>query len=109
MMPLREVLYDGVTCKLVLEEFPRGVVVLRISGTDTGEFGEAPMEALAGWLNAQKEALRSVTMLTGSRFIQVTAEFVRQFASLQGIMRICSEPGVFEGALADALAGAWHA
>jgi hypothetical protein len=108
-------------------------VVLRISGTDVGEFGDAPMKSLnewiagsepvdlfidardvrgasievsgewAAWLNAHKSLLNSVTMLTGSRFIQVTAEFVRRFASLEGLMRICTEPAVFDRALADAL------
>jgi hypothetical protein len=57
----------------------------------------------AGWLNAHKELLKSITMLTGSRFIQVTAEFVRRFASLEGIMRICTEPAVFDRVLSEAL------
>jgi len=128
-----EILYDGIHCNLLIQQFPDRVVVLRISGTDIGEFGEAPMKALndwvagsgpiaffidardvrgasievsgewAGWLNTHKAVLRSVTMLTGSRFIQITAEFVRRFASLEGIMRICSEPEVFDGALAEAI------
>jgi phage regulator Rha-like protein len=42
-------------------------------------------------------------MLTGSRFIQMTAEFVRRFAALEGIMRICTEPSAFDTALAQAL------
>jgi hypothetical protein len=129
----QQIRYDGIHCNLLIEQFPARVLVLRISGTDIGEFGEAPMKALtdlvnaadpadffidardvrgasievsgewAGWLSAHKDALRSVTMLTGSRFIQVTAEFVRRFASLEGIMRICSEPAVFDSALAEAL------
>jgi phage regulator Rha-like protein len=40
-------------------------------------------------------------MLTGSRFIQVTAEFVRRFSELEGKMRICTEPRVFDRALAE--------
>jgi hypothetical protein len=106
-----------------------GVVVLRISGTDVGEFGDTPMQVLnewladsgpveffidardvrgasievsgewAQWLSRQKSKWRTVTMLTGSRFIQVTAEFVRRFSDLEGIMRICTEPEVFETAL----------
>jgi len=129
----QQIRYDGIHCNLLIEQFPARVLVLRISGTDIGEFGEAPMKALtdlvnaadpadffidardvrgasievsgewAGWLSAHKDGLRSVTMLTGSRFIQVTAEFVRRFASLEGIMRICSEPAVFDSALAEAL------
>ena len=128
-----EIHYDGVHCTLAIERFSRGVVVLRISGTDVGEFGEAPMLALnewfpgtdpveffidarhvrgasidvsgewARWLGSQKMKLRTVTMLTGSRFVQITAEFVRRFAELEGIMRICTEPEVFESALAEAL------
>src|SRR4029077_1009209 len=107
--------------------------VLRISGSDVGEFGEAPMLALhdwlseadpveffidardvrgasievsgewAQWLGKHKMKLRTVTMLTGSRFIQVTAEFVRRFADLEGIMRICTEAEVFDSVLAEAL------
>ena len=42
-------------------------------------------------------------MLTGSRFIEITAAFVRRFAALEGIMRICSEPAVFDFALAETL------
>ena len=129
----REIRYDGVHCHLLIERYPNRVVVLRIRGTDIGEFGEAPMQALNGWMNdaapidlfidardvrgasievsgdwaawlsAHRDTLKSVTMLTGSRFIQLTAEFVRRFASLEGIMRICTEDRVFDRALADAL------
>jgi hypothetical protein len=97
-----------------------------------GEFGDAPMKALddwmsgsgpvdffvdardvrgasievsgdwAAWMSAHRQSLKSVTMLTGSRFVRVTAEFVRRFACLEGIMRICTEPSVFDRALADA-------
>ena len=131
----REVHYEGVHCNLRLQMPSAQVIVLRISGSDVGEFGEAPMKALNGWVSPEspvdlfidardvrgasiavsgdwaawlgrhRDALRTVTMLTGSRFIHVTAEFVRRFASLEGIMRICSEPAVFDFALADALKG----
>jgi hypothetical protein len=130
-----EVRYDGVHCNLSIRRFPRGVVVLKISGSDVGEFGDAPMltlnEWLAGveaesiqffidardvrgasievsgewarWLGTHRMELGTITMLTGSRFIQMTAEFVRRFAALEGIMRICTEPGAFDTALAQAL------
>lgn len=129
----RRIRYDGIHCNLLIERAPNGVVVLRISGTDVGEFGDAPMKVLNGWvgdgssidffidarevrgasiavsgewaqwLQAHKPALKSVTMLTGSRFILMTAEFVRRFSSLEGIMRICTEPAAFDQALAEAL------
>jgi hypothetical protein len=105
---------------------------MKISGTDVGEFGDAPMKALddwidsssaidlfidardvrgasievsgdwAGWLSARKAALRSITMLTGCRYINITAEFVRRFASLEGSMKICTEPAVFDSLLLQA-------
>jgi hypothetical protein len=129
----QEIRYDGIHCNLVIQQFASAVVVLRISGSDIGEFGEAPMKALtamlqasgpidffidardvrgasievsgdwAGWLTSHRSGLRSVTMLTGSRFIQLTAEFVRRFSSLEGIMRICTEPAIFDFSLAEAL------
>ncbi|HTP67651.1 MAG TPA: hypothetical protein VMJ35_02000 [Dongiaceae bacterium] len=129
----RQLQYEGVHCALTLEQCSPRVVLLKISGTDIGEFGEAPMATLsewlenslpihffidaravrgasidvsgdwAKWLGRNRAKLHSVTMLTGSRFINLTAEFVRRFSELQGIMRICTEPGVFDGALNDAV------
>ena len=129
-----EIRYNGVHCNQLIERFPNRVVVLRINGTDIGEFGDAPMNALsewlttspdpidffidardvrgasinvsgewAAWLDSHRAVLKSVTMLTGSKFIQVTAQFVRRFASLEGIMRVCTEPPVFDQALREAL------
>jgi hypothetical protein len=125
--------YDGVHCRLLAQMLPPSVVVLKISGSDVGEFGEAPMRALdqwlgsgppvhffidaregrgvsvdvsgdwARWLSRNRSKFRSVTMLTGSPFIQVTAEFVRRFSELQGVMRICTDPAVFDKALSEAL------
>ena len=124
--------YDGVHCTFVIEQFRNRVVILRISGTDIGEFGNAPMDTLSGWLKnlgpldlfidardvrgasievsgewaawlgAHRSAFKSVTMLTGSRFVQLTAEFVRRFANLEGMMRICSESTEFDRAFEDA-------
>jgi hypothetical protein len=128
-----EVRYDGVHCQLAIEQFSRGLVVVRISGSDVGEFGDAPLLELneclagsgtfelfidardvrgasvdvssewAGWLRAHKAQLREITMLTGSRFVQMTADFVRRFADLEGIMRVYTEPAVFDAALAESL------
>src|SRR5579884_4080816 len=124
----QEIRFDGIHCNLAIERLANRVVLVRISGTDIGEFGDAPMRALddwlngsspvhffidardvrgasievsgdwANWLSARKPVLESVTMLTGSRFIQITAEFVRRFASLEGSMWICNDALVFEHA-----------
>lgn len=129
----REIHYEGVHCSLAITQLASEVVVLKISGSDVGEFGDAPLLALDGWLagaapvelfidarnvrgasidvsgewaiwlGRHKANLRAITMLMGSPFIHITAEFVRRFADLEGIMRICTEPDVFEAALHAAL------
>jgi hypothetical protein len=133
MSAAQEIRYEGIHCDLMIERRANGVIVLRISGTDVGEFGKAPMKTLndwidksgkvdffidarevrgasisvsgewASWLNAHKEVLRTVTMIPGSRFVQMTAEFVRRFASLESVMKIYREPAAFDQALAEAL------
>lgn len=94
-LPTSEIHLDGIHCELTLQRYPRGVVILRISGTDIGEFGTRPMLALkewlvdnqpihlfidardvrgtsmsvsgewAQWLRAQKANLQNISMLTG--------------------------------------------
>ena len=128
-----EIRYDGVHCNLRIQQWTPGVVVLRISGSDVGEFGDAPMVELnhrfagaepielfvdardvqgasievsgawAQWLGANKLRLQHISMLTGSRYIQITADFVRRFADLQGVMRIYTDPAAFDAALAQSL------
>lgn len=132
LLERRKIQYDGVHCRFDLEQLSPRAMVLKISGTDVGEFGEAPIltlgEWLAGttapveffidardvrgasievsgewarWLGNHKDRFRKVTMLTGSRFIHITAEFVRRFADLEGKMWICTEPDVFDRALGE--------
>lgn len=128
----QEVQFDGLHCTLAIARPAHRTVLLKIAGTDVGEFGDAPMKALgecfgdssaihlfidardvrgasiavsaewAAWLAANKAAFDSITMLTGSRFIQITAEFVRRFSSLEGIMRICTDPAAFDDAFTEA-------
>jgi hypothetical protein len=129
----RETSFEGIHCKLTIQHFSSGVAIVRISGTDIGEFGDGPMMALseclgvndsidlfidardvrgasidvsgqwARWLQAHKVQLRDVSMLTGSRFVQLTAGFVRRFADLEATMKIYTEPVAFDAALAEAL------
>src|SRR5215471_13326143 len=91
-----EICFDGIHCNLVIERPSSRVVLMKISGTDVGEFGDALRRALddwisglltvelfidardvrgasievsgdwAGWWNRHKLLLGSVTMLTGS-------------------------------------------
>lgn len=128
--------YDGRFCKLRFERPARGIVVLNISGHDVGEFGMGPMRQMekylsddastqlfidarsteaasidvssdwAQWLEAYKSHFEHISMLTGSQFIQITADFVRRFAGLGDVMRIYTEAAAFDRALGDAIADA---
>ena len=60
----------------------------------------------ARWLGANRTRFRHVSMLTGSRFIQLTADFVRKFADLGDTMRLYTDPAAFEGALSASIASA---
>ena len=111
---VRQKHFDGVHCKLSMLQYAGGLVELRISGTDVSEFGDAPMRLLsewleeleridlfidagetrgasievsaewARWLAAKRGELREISMLTGSRFIEITADFVRRFRRAAG-------------------------
>ena len=58
------------------------------------------------WLSKHKGSLRSIHMLTASRFVQLTANFVRNFAELGELMRIDTEPAAFDAELESAIARA---
>ena len=112
-----------------------GVVVLVIRGRDAGEHGEGPIHELekdvaagsfdlfvdarltrgasldvsnvwAQWLHLRRERLRRVNMLTGSPFVQLTADFVRRYAELGDAMRIYTDAVAFDAALAGAVSQA---
>ena len=125
--------FEGVHCTMEITRPAAGLVVLTITGSDVGEFGDAPFQELeadvaaaqplelfidsrasrgasvdvsndwARWLRRRKAGLARVTMLTGTRFIEITADFVRRFADLDDIMRITTDPVAFDSALADAI------
>jgi len=113
-----------------------GVVVLTIEGHDVGAFGAAPRSDLerylqpgepvelfidarrthgasidvssawAQWLGKHRADFRRISMLTGSRFIQITAGFVRSFSGLEDIMRIYTDASAFDSALAASIGNA---
>ena len=120
--------FEGIHCRLAIERPAPGVLVLRLSGSDVGEFGDAPMKALdqelgkgpaqlfidaravkgasidvsndwALWLRANRAALTGISMLTGAPFVQLTAKFVQRFAELGELMRIYTDPKAFDSAL----------
>ncbi len=128
--------FEGVHCTILIQRRARGVIVLVIKGTDVGELGDAPFRALeadvagaasieffvdardtrsasvsvssewAVWLRRHKDRFRHVSMLVGSPFIKLTADFVRRFADLDDLMRIYTDPAAFDGALSNAIGNA---
>ena len=121
--------YEGVSAGLAIERPAAGVIVLRLAGWDTGEFGDAAMKEIAKdfaadkqlqlfidaravkgatidvsndwalWLRANRSRFAHVSMLTGSPFVQLTAKFVQRFADLGEVMRIYTDPSAFDAAL----------
>jgi hypothetical protein len=132
MQPQHIVRFKTKHCELTLERPAPGVIVLKLSGHDIGELGDAPFRELAAdvtpgarplelfidardgqaasidvsgawaeWLRTHRAQLRVIYFLTGSRFIQLSADFVRKFAALGEQMRIYTEADAFEAELAS--------
>ena len=128
--------YEGIHCRLAIEQPAAGIIVLRLTGWDVGEFGAAPMNEIASllgsgdshqlfidarqvkgatidvsndwalWLRANRRRFAHITMLTGAPFVQLTAKFVRRFAGLDDIMRVYTDAAAFDRLLSEASAAA---
>lgn len=122
--------FEGIHCTMEITRPAPGVILVAISGRDVGELGDAPFQAIeaqlgggavaelfidgrhtasasidvsnewARWLQRHRDGLRRVT--TGSRFVEITAGFVRRFAGLEDRMRVTTDPAAFDAALAEA-------
>jgi hypothetical protein len=126
------VVFEGVHATFTITRPAPTVVVMTISGRDAGEHGDGPMRALAdelargpfalfidarrtsgasidvsnvwaSWLRKHRDQLHRIHMLTGTRFVQLTADFVRRFAELGDTMRIYTDGAAFDDALKAAL------
>jgi hypothetical protein len=126
-----EVLLLGRNSSVRIHRPGKRVVVIVLAGNDVGEHGTAPFLELsrdaadgpfelfidardsrgvtldvsgswARWLSEHRDSLRRVNMLTGSRFIELTANFVRDFADLGELMRIYADAEAFDSALGQA-------
>jgi hypothetical protein len=131
----REVLEDGSVrlsseqCAFTYHRPRSGVVFLRITGIDKGEFGSAPMDELRGdlsryapvelfiemddstganlpvqeawteWFSHNRSALKSVSILARSKFMHFTAEVVKFFSRTGELIRVYLDPEPFEEAL----------
>jgi hypothetical protein len=127
------VLYECSNFRLGIERPASGIVVVRLAGSDAGEFGDDPLRELdrdladdrlielyldarevraatldvsrqwSEWLHKNRARFKRVTMLTGSRFIELTADFVRRYAGLEEIMLVHAEYAPFDEALKTAV------
>ena len=125
---LTRAVFEGINCTLAVERPAPGVVVVVIAGPDVGEHGREPFCELAKdlergpfqlfidaqntrgasidvsndwaqWLREHRDELHRVHMLTATRFVQLTADFVRRFAGLGDKMRIYTDREAFDEAL----------
>jgi hypothetical protein len=125
--------FEGIHCVIAVKRPAEGIVVVTLEGHDIGELGDGPFRELekdfvpdrslqlfidarrgktasigvsgewARWLGEHRDRFLRISMLTGSRFIQMSANLVRRFAGLGAKMHLYSEPAAFDGALADAI------
>ena len=120
-----DTVFEGVHCTLALRRPRAGVVVLILSGTDIGELGRAPFEALeadlaqgpievfidarqartasvavtsewALFFRNHRERIARVHILTTTRFLQVSAGMVRDYALLAERMTVLTDPADLE-------------
>jgi hypothetical protein len=117
--------------EIEIQHVADGALLIRLSGHDIGEHANQPFTALdealgtarpllfidarrskgaslevsnawASWLRSRRERLGAIHMLTGSRFIQLTADFVRRFAELGEQMFIYTDASAFDERLREA-------
>ncbi|HEX3798815.1 MAG TPA: hypothetical protein VH413_08950 [Verrucomicrobiae bacterium] len=130
-----QLVFEGIHCKLRITFPTLGVCLATFHGHDVGEFGDAPVKALseylaqrdsmtlfvdgrkvpgasvevsatwAYWIQENRTKLDAVHILCGSRFIRLTASFVRRFAEVEEKMFIYTEAKAFDLAIGTAIAG----
>jgi hypothetical protein len=124
-------IFQGVHVRLTLEHPGEGVVLVTLGGYDVGELGDVPLKEIerhldekqpmelyidaretkgasievskqwAQWLARHRSCFKSIRMATGSRYVELTADFARRFAGLESIMTIEPDSAAFEAALAE--------
>jgi hypothetical protein len=126
---------SGECCSFIYLRPRPGVVFMRIIGQDKGEFGTAPMdelredlrryapvelfvemdestgaalpvqEAWTEWFSGHRSELKSVSILTRSKFMHFTAEVVKLFSRTGELIRVYLDPEAFDEALQRAAPG----
>ena len=89
-------LKEGIHCRLAIERPADGVVVVRLTGWDVGEFGDAPLKELDKLLAGGKP----VELYIDARAVKgATVDVSNDWAELGDVMRIYTDPAAFDSAL----------
>ena len=126
---------ESESCRFHIERRAPTTVLMRIEGHDVGEFGALPMRCLqalmpakgrvalfidargargasmdvsndwAAWLGRERARFAAIHMITGSRYVLFTADFVRKFSELESLMHVHRDATAFDEALAATSAG----
>jgi hypothetical protein len=116
----------------VVSTLTPGVVLLTLTGHDTGGFGSAVFEELerhlagggrielfvdtrdafnatttvssawSAWFQTNRAAIKQVSVLVTSKFVQLTAEVIKLFSRTGELMRIYTDAPAFSDAVAQA-------
>ena len=120
---------SGDRCAYIYRRLRPDVVFIRIQGDDKGELGEAPrdelredlrryapvelffemdestganlpvQEAWTEWFSGNRSGLKSVSILTRSKYMHFTAEMVKFFSRTGELIRVYLDPEPFHEAL----------
>lgn len=121
--------FESKDCTVTITKVREGCVLVALEGRDRGELGREPfaeleksftggrglelfidLEAAVGasldvsgswavWLRANRQNLARVNMLTGSYFVELSAQTVKRFSDLGEKVRLYSDRGAFEADL----------
>jgi hypothetical protein len=127
--PVPDAEYEAVHCRLTIKRPASALVLIVLAGSDVGEFGDVPMHDIAKdfdrfgsidlfidaravrgasievsskwalWMATHRSRFREINMLTGSRYIEITAAFVRRFSGLAGCMKLFTDGTAFDECL----------
>jgi hypothetical protein len=134
-LPRASAKFEAKDCTVTITQVREGCALVTLEGSDRGELGREPfaelersfsathrltlfidLEAAVGasldvsgswavWLRANRQNLEGVNMLTGSYFVELSAQTVKRFSDLGEKVRLFTDRAAFEAAL-QASAGA---
>jgi hypothetical protein len=123
----------GAKATFVLTRLAPGIVLLRATGRDTGQFGDAPFvwlekemgrhgaievfvdtremsnathevaEGWSDWVSRHRARLKRMNLLTASKYVHMTLEVAKLFSRTGELMRIYTDAGAFAEAVGQSM------